>query len=432
MVWNFHQYYANRSDGLIGKLRLDEAHTTSLKRLRSLVRSRIKDVFDEAKTIARMCERNNFTFESVKIEVSKSLLRYLTPETQTEITRLLSTMDEKARKSFISLNPRFRTQGSFQYDTLNKPYVTPPQEMDIDDGTYLPMELFDERPVIGHRLLILLVDSALLSLVAENNNWKFTPKRTCARLQIPQHNTHIDVPMYAVPADQFKQKEAALKAQLSFSDSYININELLTGRESQYQLDSNSVNLAVREGEEKWIKSDPKIVEDWFNESCIRIGKHLRSLCRFMKSWRDVQWSDGGPSSIALMTATVNVLDSYPHDKSDMDSAMRLLVEKLPVEFTSGIKSPDPTSDSFLFPPSHQHGVDEIDVMGKLDLLKVTINSAYKALTKSEALDMMSQMFGAWVTNSELIIAKQATPAFTNEPTLTAKPKRISPTMSSG
>lgn len=145
MVWNFHQYYANRSDGLIGKLRLDEAHTTSLKRLRSLVRSRIKDVFDEAKTIARMCERNNFTFESVKIEVSKSLLRYLTPETQTEITRLLSTMDEKARKSFISLNPRFRTQGSFQYDTLNKPYVTPPQEMDIDDGTYLPMELFDER-----------------------------------------------------------------------------------------------------------------------------------------------------------------------------------------------------------------------------------------------------------------------------------------------
>lgn len=432
MVWNFHQYYTNRSDGLIGKLRLDDTQTISLKRLRSLVRSRIKDVFDEAKAIARMRERNNLTYESVKIEVSKSLLRYLTPETQIEITQLLSTMDDKARKSFISLSPRFRTQGSFQYDTLNKPYVTPPQEMDIDDGTYLPMELFDERPVIGHRLLILLVDSALLSLVAENNNWKFTPKPTCARLQIPQHDTHIDVPMYAVPAEQFKQKEAALKAQLSFSKSYFNINELLTGRESQYQLDSNSVNLAVREGDEKWIKSDPKIVEDWFYESCIRIGRHLRSLCRFIKSWRDVQWPNGGPSSIALMTATVSVLDSYPHEKSDMDSTMRLLVEKLPLEFASGIKSPDPTSDSFLFPPSYQHGVEERDVMDKLELLKVTINSAGKALTKSEALDIMNQMFGTRVTNSELIIAKQAAPAFTNEPKQTAQPTRISPTMSSG
>ncbi|HGF5560154.1 TPA: hypothetical protein ACF210_005271 [Klebsiella quasipneumoniae subsp. similipneumoniae] len=26
--------------------------------------------------------------------------------------------------------------------------------MDIDDGTYLPMALFDDKPIIGHRVML--------------------------------------------------------------------------------------------------------------------------------------------------------------------------------------------------------------------------------------------------------------------------------------
>ncbi|MFA0108165.1 hypothetical protein AB4441_24650, partial [Vibrio splendidus] len=51
------------------------------------------------------------------------------------------------------------------------------------------------------------------------------------------------------------------------------------------KLDSENVNLALRDGEPgspKWMNSDPKIVEDWFEGECRRIGKHLRKICRYM------------------------------------------------------------------------------------------------------------------------------------------------------
>src|SRR4051794_30342060 len=35
--------------------------------------------------------------------------------------------------------PRFFTQGSDAYKTLNRPAWMPPQQMDLDDGVYLPM-----------------------------------------------------------------------------------------------------------------------------------------------------------------------------------------------------------------------------------------------------------------------------------------------------
>ncbi|MCC4820522.1 hypothetical protein LMH81_28815, partial [Vibrio lentus] len=86
------------------------------------------------------------------------------------------------------------------------------QEMDIDDGTYLPMTIFESEPKIGHQLLTLLVDSALKSLVVENKSWEFESKRTCARIKIPTERTHIDVPMYAIPKDKFLDKQVALEA----------------------------------------------------------------------------------------------------------------------------------------------------------------------------------------------------------------------------
>ncbi len=40
--------------------------------------------------------------------------------------------------SLPALRPRFRMQGSMKYRTLNDPAQTPPQEIDVDDGVYLP------------------------------------------------------------------------------------------------------------------------------------------------------------------------------------------------------------------------------------------------------------------------------------------------------
>src|SRR5690606_6096076 len=48
-----------------------------------------------------------------------------------------------------AIKPRFWPQGSSVYKTMNAPAQPPAQQIDIDDGVYLPMNVFDGRPVIG-------------------------------------------------------------------------------------------------------------------------------------------------------------------------------------------------------------------------------------------------------------------------------------------
>jgi len=433
MTWNFHNYYANRTEGLIGQLILSDTQRASLIALRKRVRDRTRDIFEEAKTLAKEANAGSLTTESVQVKLADTGLRYLTPSAQKEVAQLIVHMDDDARHAFLSLTPRFWTQGSFQYNTLNRPFVMPPQEMDIDDGTYLPMAMFENKPVIGHRFLHLLVDSSLQSLVAENVGWEFESKRTCARIKIPEMNTHIDVPMYAVPEKQFLEKQAALTVLMeSKFESHDSLTDAWMNNRSAYELDSDCVNLALREGEQKWMKSDPKIVEDWFHRSCQRIGRHLRKLCRFIKAWRDAQWDSGGPSSIALMAATVSILDRMPHDKTDFGATMRLIAEHLPTEFNNGVKSPDPTDEKPLFPASCEHGEYELDILEKLQNLASMLTQAETAATKEDALQITNQAFGNRVQDHDLIVQKKSAPAFQHEPKTADKAKNISRTMVSG
>lgn len=434
MTWNFHRYYSDSTDGLISKLKLADDQTKMLKGLRARVRTRTKDVFEEAKELAKASIKT-LSLESLTAQFANTRLKHLDEKAQAEVAQLIKNMDEETRNAFTSLTPRFWTQGSFQYNTLNLPYFTPPQEMDIDDGTYLPMAFFEDKPAIGHRLLLLLVDSSLKSLVSENTGWEFEAKGTCARLKIPEMNTHIDVPMYAIPLDQFQLKEAALTKATSFEamDSANVGVETFAYNRADYELDEDSVNLAVREGEQKWMKSDPKIVEDWFNDSCRRIGPHLRKICRFIKSWRDAQWENGGgPSSISLMAAIVSILDQVPHDKNDLGATMKIVSYHLPSEFSAGVESPDHTDKKPLFPPLHEHSNREQKIMEKLHELKTTIDKAEGSLTKELALSSINQAFGSRVIKSELIVRTQSAPAFISEPIAGKQAARISTTMASG
>lgn len=434
MIWNFHRYYTDSTDGLISKLKLADDQTKMLKGLRDRVRTRTKEVFEEAKELAKASSAA-LPLESLTAKFANTRLKHLDDNAQAEVAMLIRNMDEENRNVFLSLTPRFWTQGSFQYNTLNSPYFTPPQEMDIDDGTYLPMAFFEDRPAIGHRFLLLLVDSSLKSLVSENAGWEFETKRTCARMKIPEMNTHIDVPMYAIPADQFQLKEAALAKSTSLvamDSAYAGVESFAYNR-SDYELDEDCVNLAVREGEQKWIKSDPKIVEDWFNDSCRRIGPHLRKVCRFMKSWRDAQWKEGGgPSSISLMAATVSILDRIPPHKSDVSETMKIIAEHIPDEFSDGVESPDHTDEKLLFPALCEHKDLEQKIMKKLSALKGIIEQAENSLTKDLALDSINRAFGRRVSKSELIVRSQSAPAFTTEPTSSNRAARISTTMASG
>ena len=432
MAWNFHQYYTNRNDGLMGKLVLTDEEKNNLKMLRKIIRLRTRDVFEEAKDVAKAVKKSVLTPQAIQEKVAKTKIKYLSDSDQLKVVNLIHDMDDEARDEFLGLTPRFWTQGSFQYDTLNRPFQSG-QEMDIDDGTYMPMPIFESEPKIGHSLLILLVDASLKSLVAENSGWKFEAKKTCGRIKIGAEKTHIDVPMYAIPKDEFMKKQVVLKANNLLLES---IDREAYAYDSDdmdsYELDSENVNLALREGDRKWANSDPKIVEDWFNDSCGRIGSDLRKVCRFMKAWRDAQWDVGGPSSISLMAATVSILDRVAHDPSDLGDTMKKVAENLPNEFARGIKSPDDTDEKLLFPPSSEHGEREMDIMSKLECLLDILLSAESAETKSEALQKINTAFGNRVTNSDLIVLAKALPAFAQEASSASKPEKISSTMVSG
>lgn len=435
MNWNLHSYYTNRNTGLIGCLQLNDQEEVNLKGLRSLVRKRITVVFDEATQVARELLRGLLTEDALKVKLLNTKVRYLSQQERNAVARLIFCMDEDAMKEFIGLKPRFWTQGSFQYNTLNRPFHLG-QEMDIDDGTYLPMTIFESEPKIGHQLLTLLVDSALKSLVDENESWKFENKRTCARIKIPRERTHIDVPMYAIPKDKFLKKEVALEAAYN-RNMYESVQKsVMDSDDTQYEkLDSENVNLALRDnepGSPKWMNSDPKIVEDWFNGECRRIGKHLRKVCRFMKAWRDAQWDVGGPSSISLMAATVEVLNKESHDSKDMASVMKVVAENLPYEFLKGVESPDDTDERPLFPPRNEHLTREHDIVAKLEMLPTLLSKAEQAETKELALAALSAVFGDRVTDLSLITLVSAAPAFYAEPSQGKAPTKISSSMVSG
>lgn len=428
--WNFHRYFSNDVQGLIGHLVLKKDQNDLLKNLRKKIRQRTKLVFDEAKELVRVRNGQSTSLTMLKSQVAANTsMRYLSPRGQEELALLIFQMDQTARNAFMKLTPRFWTQGSFQYNTLNKPYSMPPQEMDIDDGTYLPMDIFEGRPVIGHRLLMLLVDTSLKSLERENSGWIFEAKPTCARIRIPHLNTHVDVPMYAIPEDKFMEKQLAMEA--AALDSANLSKSLSVNAAPSIGLDSDCVNLAIRDGD-KWIKSDPKIVEDWFNDCCERIGDHLRMVCRFMKAWRDAQWAERGPSSILLMAATVKILDRVPHDRQDFGSIMKIVSQNIESEFLGGVLSPDHTDEKLLFPSVDFHGERERGIMEKLSEFKDIILKAEYASDKSDALRMLNSVFGERVNDSSLIVGVAAVPAYIAPPKQAAHATRISPSMSSG
>lgn len=213
MKWSAHLYLSSSNDGLMKRLEPTREDVTFLEKLKTTIRARTKDVFEEAKDVIKMLIKtpnNSINMLFVENAVQNTFLRYLDPEDIQQVAKLLFNMSDDARKAFLSTEPRFWVQGSYNYKTLNKPYHLPPQQMDIDDGTYMPMEMFKEQPLVGHRLLLLLVDASLASLAKENVGWIASKLPNCGRIIVKEKDVHVDVPMYAIPKEQFVAREVVL------------------------------------------------------------------------------------------------------------------------------------------------------------------------------------------------------------------------------
>jgi len=240
-----------------------------------------------------------------------------------------------------SFSPKFRMQGSFAYRTLNDPPQKPPQQLDLDDGMFLPVSFFQANgglhPAIASRGLFLLVERALQPL-CDDQGWELDrSKPSCVRVKLAlRTHAHIDIALYSIPDEQFVQLSESVLAKHA-QDERIRLSGMLDLDEEVYRaIASEQILLAHRE--ENWKPSDPRKLEVWFESAIKRHGYVARRVSRYLKAWRDFQWPSCGLSSITLMSCVVATLDAL--GKSVQDERDDLTLEVVARELSNQLRRP--------------------------------------------------------------------------------------------
>jgi hypothetical protein len=244
---------------------------------------------------------------------------------------------QKAARSVQSLDIRFLTQGSYAYQTLIRPAKPPRQEIDLDDGVYVPMPFVNGRPLFSSDGLFGVIERALTPLV-KAKGWSFQRKSTCIRVCLTGQNAHIDLPLFAVEQSEFQSLSDLYEKQFgrSFRQTDVKLSTLLDTDARKIRLDEKKVLLADRD--QDWRHSDPKAIHDWFEDQVRRYGPVLRRACRYLKDWRDELWTSCCLSSLVLMVACVDALAALgSRPAEDRDDLVALQIAKsLPERFRRG------------------------------------------------------------------------------------------------
>jgi hypothetical protein len=278
--------------------------------------------------------------------------------------------------------PRFFTQGSWAYKTINEP-AQYPQQADLDDGAYLPLSFLTElhKPSFASKIYFEAVEKVLRPLVA-SYGWKLiTDKPTCIRIEV-DNESHIDIPLYAIPDKEFETLTKAAAARYKTLDVALRESE----RDAWTALPKNLVLLAHRE--EDWKVSDPRLIKDWFLRQVDLKGEQLRRVVRYLKAYRDQQWNTGGPSSILLMVAAESVFEK--RERRD-DLALLDVVRKIPYLLRKGIYNPTEQSES-LTDRLEPQDLDQI--ANKFEEFCKYLSGCIQATDKEQACNWMCSQFG--------------------------------------
>lgn len=234
------------------------------------------------------------------------------------------------------VTPRFRTQGSWSYDTCVVAARMPPQEMDWDYGIYLPVTVWEENGP-PHRMAKAYFDlvEEILGELCRKERWTLlTGKNTCIRIQIAKW-AHIDLPLYAAPEDEFSKivESVRLESARAFDsialEGWDSTGELMSHQSWE---DLDSIVMATRKGE--WLSSDPQAVANWFKDRIADHGQQLRRICRYLKAWRDYHWPTGGPTSVSIMIAAAQ---GYQFQAERDDLALENTARRLSLAFRKDI-----------------------------------------------------------------------------------------------
>lgn len=241
------------------------------------------------------------------------------------------------------LAPKFRMQGSFAYFTANEPEQKPPQEVDLDDGVFLPVSFRTlqggRHPSVVSRGYFLAVERCVADLCRRSGWTLITDKPSCVRVQISR-TAHIDLALYAIADEQFRQLEEAATKALSAQQRQAEQDNPELGEALYRNLSADGIMLAHRD--EGWKPSDPRKLEDWVKAAVDRHGAQLRRVWRYLKGWRDFQWEECRLASVALMAAAVTVFDRERGRIADNrdDLALRTVGDALPAVLAGRIDNP--------------------------------------------------------------------------------------------
>ncbi len=308
-----------------------------------------------------------------------------------------------------ALSPKFRMQGSGVYQTLNFPAHVPPQEVDFDDGVFLPTSFVEERgsnrPVVASKGYFSMVEE-ILDPLCTRWGWKLdTGKSSCVRVRIDAE-AHVDLALYAIPDKEFAELAEARALTM------------LGGRQAAPELDfelaeeiykdllGKRIMLAHRDS--GWIVSDPREIESWFLDAIEDHGKVVRRVCRYLKGWRDYQWEKGGPSSIVLMACVVRVFDdldgTLPENRDDL--ALQAVADRLEELFSQAIPNP-------VLPDQHLDGdwsvQDRLDFRARARELKARIDTVLSGTYhKNLAISELREGFGERIPNDAQLIDLEA------------------------
>lgn len=305
--------------------------------------------------------------------------------------------------------PRFFTQGSFAYKTLNDPAWPPGQQMDLDDGCYLPLSFVrGTKPSQAARLFFQFVDGALKQLAAERG-WKHVEKDTCVRLVISS-NAHVDVPLYAIPDKEFAELRdkavVAMAANRAKADSW-------------GELPSDAVLLAHRV--EDWMESDPRKIHNWFTDAVDLFGERLRRDARFMKGWRDYKQLDRyDVTSILLMACVWQAYEEIrgPFLPDREDERLLRVLEKLPKYIGGAVPNPACKTEDLNRIPA----ADRPKVIEEIETLTADVREAIRDCDNPRrAIDLLRNGFGERIPmRPDLVSVAAAAVA-----KVVAEPKRV-------
>ena len=308
-----------------------------------------------------------------------------------------------------ALRPKFRMQGSWAYHTLNCTTVEPPQEIDLDDGMFLPVSFLGQNgnshPAVVSQTYFATVERLLLPLCAKRGWTLVRNKPSCVRVAI-YDGAHVDVALYAIPDRDFQVlvEKAAAASALAAADA----RDSISFSDALYRdIPLDHIMLAHRD--DGWIPSDPRKLDDWFQDGINMHGVQLRRVCRYLKGWRDNNWDECRLSSIALMACAMTAFDQSGASRSDEnrdDQALLMVARRLPDLFSKSIDNP--VVEGMVLNDSWTPECRASFVAGANRLVS-SLERALEASTANAALALLRAEMGNYLPNDANLVALDGT-----------------------